>query len=60
MGIKDWMMGDKTGNESVKVKCTSCNRFTVVKISHSKSFEKWNSETKCGQCNTGNCWEKVE
>lgn len=60
MGFKDWFVDDKTGNASVKVQCTGCKRITVVKIPSGKSFEKWNNDTKCGQCNVKNCWTKVE
>jgi hypothetical protein len=59
MGFKDWFVEDKTGNSSLKVQCTGCSRITVVKIPSGKSFEKWNKDTKCGQCNGINCWNKL-
>jgi len=60
MGLKDWFVEDKTGNSSVKVQCTGCKRITVVKISNGTSFEKWNKNTKCGQCNVKNCWTTLD
>ena len=60
MGFKDLFVDDKTGNYSVKVKCTGCERITVVKIPSGKSFEKWNEKTNCSQCNADSSWVKVE
>jgi len=60
MGFKDWFVDDSTGNESVKVQCSGCNRVTVVKIPSGKSFEKWNKDTKCGQCNASSSWSQVK
>ena len=60
MGFKDWFMGDDQGAVPVKVQCTSCNRITVVKIPSSKTFEKWNEKTECGDCNNSNCWKKLD
>ena len=60
MGFKDWFVDDKTGNSSLKVQCTGCKRITVVKIPTGKSFEKWNKDTKCGQCNVKNCWTTLD
>lgn len=60
MGFKDLFVNDKTGNYSVKVKCTGCERITVVKIPSGKSFEKWNKKAMCSQCNADSSWVKVE
>jgi len=59
MGFKDWFVDEKTGNYPVKVKCTGCNRVTVVKVPSNKTFEKWSNATKCGQCNTAS-WVKAD
>lgn len=60
MGFKDWFVDDDSGNASVKVQCTGCQRITVVKIPSSKPFEKWNEKAQCSQCNGTNCWTKLE
>ncbi len=60
MGFKDWFVNDNTGNISVKVQCTGCNRVTVVKIPSGKSFEKWNKDAKCSQCNASSSWVKAD
>ena len=60
MGFKDRFVDDKSGNYSVKIQCTGCNRITVVKIPSSKTFEKWREGTSCGQCNAKDCWVRVE
>ena len=59
MGFKDLFVGDNTGNYSAKVKCTICNRITVVKIPQGKTVEKWSKSTKCGQCNASDSWTSV-
>jgi len=58
MGFKDWFVDENIGNYPVKAKCR-CNRVTVVKIPSSKTFEKWNNATKCGQCNIAS-WVKSD
>jgi hypothetical protein len=60
MGFKDWFVDENTGNTSVKVQCTGCQRITVVKIPSNKTFEKWNEKAKCSQCDAKKCWNKVE
>jgi len=58
MGFKDLFVGDKTGNVSIKVKCTGCERVTVVRIPSGKTFEKWNEKATCSLCGGKSCWEK--
>ncbi len=58
MGFKNWFVDDNSGNYSVKVQCTGCQRITVVKIPSSKTFEKWSEKSKCGQC-SGH-WSKLD
>ncbi|HEY5736350.1 MAG TPA: hypothetical protein VIS47_07310 [Nitrosopumilus sp.] len=58
MGFKDFFVNDKTGNVSVKVQCTGCQRITTVRIPSGKSFEKWNEKAKCSICGAAKCWEK--
>jgi hypothetical protein len=60
MGFNDIFVGNKTGNVSVKVQCTGCQRITVVKIPSGKSFDKWNEKAKCTLCGAKKCWEKFE
>jgi hypothetical protein len=60
MGFTDRFVGDKPGNAPIKVKCTGCDRVTVVKIPSGKSFEKWNSKAKCEQCDATKCWVKLD
>jgi len=52
-------VGGNEGNIPVKVKCTGCQRITVVKIPSDKDFAKWNAKSSCGQCGATNCWQKV-
>ncbi len=59
MGFKDLFTGNDTGNYSLKVTCTSCDRITVVKIPNGKTFEKWSKNAKCENCNISS-WEKFE
>lgn len=58
MGFKDKFVGDNTGNVSIKVQCTGCERITVVRIPSGKSFEKWNEKTTCSLCGGKKCWKK--
>ncbi len=60
MGFGDKFVGDATGNISVKVQCTGCQRITVVRIPSGKSFDKWNEKTKCTLCDAAKCWVKFE
>jgi len=59
MGFKNWFVNNNTGNYSVKVQCTGCNRVTVVKIPSGRTFEKWREAVKCGQCNATK-WVKID
>ena len=36
MGFKDWFVDENTGNTSVKVQCTGCQRITVEKFHQTK------------------------
>lgn len=60
MGFKDMFVGDKTGNVSIKVKCTGCERVTVVRIPSDKTIEKWNEKATCSHCGGASCWKKFE
>ena len=59
MGFKDRFVGNDSGNVPIKIKCTGCERVTVVIISPDK-FEKWNSKSKCTECGGTKCWVKLE
>ena len=59
MGFKDLFVGGNSGNVPIKVKCTGCERITVVKIPSDKDFAKWNEKASCGHCHATNCWQKV-
>ena len=60
MGFKAFFVNDNTGNVSIKVKCTGCQRITTVRIPSGKSFEKWNEKAKCSICGAAKCWEKFD
>ncbi len=60
MGFKDRFIGNEISNVSVKVKCTGCQRITVVKIPPGKAFDKWNEKANCTICGAKKCWEKFE
>ena len=59
MGFKDLFVGGDSGNVSVKVRCTKCERITVVRIPSGRDFAKWNEKAGCGHCNATGCWKRV-
>ncbi len=58
-GFNDIFVGNKTGNVSVKVKCTGCKRITVVKIPAGKRLIN-EMRKQCTLCGAKKCWEKFE